>query len=261
MKSNKVLGQHFLKSYFFAKKIVNCLSLNPNDVVIEVGPGKGMLTNFLLNIKKLILIEKDKFLYDYLKKKYQNYQNIIILNNDILEIDLKKILHGYINVNEIKLISNLPYYLSKIFFKKMINWNFIKIFVLTIQKELANRLLANETTKINGYLTIKINYYFKIKKIFDIKKKHFNPPPKITSTTLLFQFQNNYLIKNKEIFFHFLSLIFQFKRKTLFNNLKLEYQKKQIYFAYIAMNLDLKIRSENLNIWNIICLYFLLQSC
>lgn len=259
MKSNKILGQHFLKSYFFAKKIVSCLSLTENDIVIEVGPGKGMLTNFLLNAKKLILIEKDKLLYQYLTKKYQNYKNVLILNNDILKIDLLNLIANNINNSNIKLISNLPYYLSKIFLEKMISWKFIDIFVLTIQKELGNRILAKNDSKENSYLTIKQNYYFKIQKIFDIQKEKFSPPPKVVSSTLVFKFKKTYLIKNSIDFFEFVLSIFYFKRKTLYNNLNLNFKKEKIYFAFNALNLKSSIRAENLDIWNIISLYFLLK--
>ena len=218
-KPKKSLGQNFLIDKNIAKKIVNITSIN-NQHIIEIGPGTGFLTDEIIKKKpkKLYLLEKDKSLYQNLKKKYYEYNNIEIINDDALKYDLQ-----YIKERK-KIISNLPYNIS---IKLIMNWLKIECklqkMVLMIQKEVADKMnYVNKIKKNRLNLFIEVASRYNIE--FDVSNNVFFPKPKINSSVITITPKNNLNIDLNK-FESFTREIFQYKRKKLSTVLKLKEKK------------------------------------
>ena len=218
-KPKKSLGQNFLIDKNIAKKIVNITSIN-SQCIIEIGPGTGFLTDEIIKKKpkKLYLVEKDKYLYQNLKKKYYDYRNIEIINDDALNFNLQ-----YIKEKK-KIISNLPYNIS---IKLIINWLKIECelqkMVLMIQKEVADKMnYANKIKKNRLNLFIEVASRYNVE--FDVSNNVFFPKPKINSSVITIIPKNNLKIDLNK-FEYFTREIFQYKRKKLSTVLKLKEKK------------------------------------
>ena len=218
-KPKKSLGQNFLIDKNIAKKIVNITSIY-NQYIIEIGPGTGFLTDEIIKKKpkKLYLLEKDKSLYQNLKKKYYEYNNIEIINDDALKYDLQ-----YIKERK-KIISNLPYNIS---IKLIMNWLKIECklqkMVLMIQKEVADKMnYVNKAKKNRLNLFIEVASRYNIE--FDVSNNVFFPKPKINSSVITITPKNNLNIDLNK-FESFTREIFQYKRKKLSTVLKLKEKK------------------------------------
>jgi len=215
----KSLGQNFLIDRNIAKKIVNITSIE-NQYIIEIGPGTGFLTDEIIKKKpkKLYLIEKDKSLYINLKKKYFDYKNIEIINDDALNFNWQ-------NIEERKkIISNLPYNIS---IKLIINWLKIKcelqIMVLMIQKEVADKMnYLNQIKKNRLNLFIEVASRYNIE--FDVSNNVFFPKPKVNSSVISITPKKNLKI-NLNKFEFFTREIFQYKRKKLSTVMRLKEKK------------------------------------
>jgi len=215
-KPKKSLGQNFLIDKNIAKKIVNITSIN-NQYIIEIGPGTGFLTDEIIKKKpkKLYLLEKDKSLYQYLKKKYYDYKNIEIINDDALNFNLQCIKERK------KIISNLPYNIS---IKLIMNWLKIECklqkMVLMIQKEVADKMnYVNKIKKNRLNLFIEVASRYNIE--FNVSNNVFFPKPKINSSVITIIPKNNLKIDLNK-FESFTREIFQYKRKKLSTVLKLK---------------------------------------
>jgi len=218
-KPKKSLGQNFLIDKNIAKKIVNLTSID-NQHIIEIGPGTGFLTDEIIKKKpkKLYLVEKDKSLYIYLKKKYYDYKNIEIINDDALNFNLQ-----YIKEKK-KIISNLPYNIS---IKLIINWLKIECelqkMILMIQKEVADKMnYVNKIKKNRLNLFIEVASSYNIE--FNVSNNVFFPKPKINSSVITITPKNNLKIDLNK-FESFTREIFQYKRKKLSTVLKLKEKK------------------------------------
>ncbi len=218
-KPKKSLGQNFLIDKNIANKIVNLTSIE-NQHIIEIGPGTGFLTDQIIKKKpkKLYLLEKDKSLYLYLKKKYFDYKNIEIINDDALNFNLQ-----YIKERK-KIISNLPYNIS---IKLIMNWLKLECelqkMVLMIQKEVADKMKYVKKIKKN-----RLNLFIEVASIynveFDVSNNVFFPKPKINSSVVTIIPKNNLNIDLNK-FESFTREIFQHKRKKLSTVLKLKDKK------------------------------------
>ncbi|GIW68037.1 MAG: ribosomal RNA small subunit methyltransferase A [Candidatus Parcubacteria bacterium] len=207
----KALGQNFLKNRLFLKEISNNLTIKAEDIIIEIGGGHGELTQFLLKAKKLIVYEIDKNLAEILKNKFKNFQNVEIVNENFLKADLKKFNHQY------KLVGNIPYRITGLILRKILTLdNFPQVFVFTLQKEVGEKILAN-----NNFLSHWIKIWGKVEKIDFIKNKYFWPQPKVDSVTLKIKFYSQPLVKEPEAFAQFLRSFFKHPRRMLKNNLDL----------------------------------------
>ena len=180
----KKLGQNFLIDENVIKKIVDCAPVSNKNEILEIGPGTGNLTKFLIDKdpKKIFLIEKDKKLYEILKNKFG--KKVEIFNEDILKFKNKNILS-----NNTVIFGNLPYNISSQILTKFIfnfeNFKF-KMLIFMFQKELADRIIANVNSSNYGRLSIISNWKLNIQKICDIQPEAFSPRPRVKSTLLLF---------------------------------------------------------------------------
>ena len=243
IKPKKSLGQNFLIDRNVLEQIVNSVEIT-NKEVLEIGPGSGNLTTFILkkNPKKVYVIEKDNELALLLEDKFTN--EITIINDDVLKVDEDKISNEKLTV-----FGNLPYNIStEILSKWIININknfWFEHLVLMFQKEVAERIIAEFNTSKYGRLSILSSWKLNIKKIIDIKPQSFAPRPKIDSTLLLFTPRENFFeLKDAKNLEMITRVFFSQRRKMLkkpfnkiFNNAK-EISEK--------FNIDLNLRPQNL---------------
>ena len=244
IKPKKSLGQNFLIDHIVLEQIVDAVEV-ANKEVLEVGPGSGNLTTFILKKKpkKVYVIEKDDELAILLKDKFSNEINII--NDDILKISEDKI-----SSEKLTVFGNLPYNISTEILSKWIvniDRNFwFESLVLMFQKEVADRIIAESNTSKYGRLSILSNWKLNIKKIIDIKPQSFSPRPKIDSTLLLFTPRENYFeLKDAKNLEMVTRVFFSQRRKMLkkpfnqiFNNAKLVAEKFDINLNLRPQNLE-----------------------
>jgi len=243
--AKKSLGQNFLIDKKILEKIVNTTTIK-DKVILEIGPGTGNLTSYILKKKpkRVFVIEKDNELSSSLKNKF--YNQITIINKDVLKVDETKLFDEQVTV-----FGNLPYNIStEILSKWIINLkdNFwFECLVLMFQKEVADRIIAEFDTSDYGRLSIICNWKLNIKKICDIKPEAFFPKPKIHSSLLLFHPKKNFIkINNPNNLEKVTRIFFNQRRKMLkkpFNQLFNGDQK-----VLDKLKIDLNLRPQNLNL-------------
>ena len=213
----KSLGQHFLINKKILKKIVSLDDIK-DKIIFEIGPGRGALTKEILqnNPKRLILIEKDKNLKTYLFKLQEKFEDIVsFIDDDVLNINLKDF-----NYNKVKIISNLPYNIASTLIIKLIkNYDIIESMVLMVQKEVAERLSAKVSTPFYSRLSVLIQLYAEVEKVFDVEPYNFNPRPKVESTVIKIMPYRKRKIHYDRLD-NVLKISFRQRRKTIKNNLK-----------------------------------------
>ena len=241
----KSLGQNFLVDEKILNFIVNLGEISTKDIVLEVGPGTGNLTEKILKKKpkKIIVVEKDKNLTINLEKKFN--KNIEIINEDILCFD-----QSFLYKKKIIIFGNLPYNIST---QILTSWikidnlnNFCKKFVLMFQKEVADRILADYNSKNYGRLSIISSWKLDIEKIMDINPSSFFPAPKIKSSLLVFKPKKNYFkIKNPRNLEHITNVFFNQRRKMIKKPLKFLFKNYEQVSK--ELDIDLQLRPQNLN--------------
>ena len=219
VRPKKFLGQHFLKDQNIASKIVAALIL-PQEVskVIEIGPGTGVLTQFLTEKKniELTLIEIDRESVAYLKEKFPALTPRLV-EGDFLELDLRKLI-----ADDFHIIGNFPYNISsQIFFKALQHRNQVKQIVCMLQKEVADRIAEKEGSKTYGILSVLLQAYYTIEYLFKVPPGVFHPPPKVMSAVIRLTRNNRITLGCDEALFQkIVKQGFQNRRKTLRNALK-----------------------------------------
>ena len=241
----KSLGQNFLVDNKVLNQIVDLGEIKSNDIVIEVGPGTGNLTEKILQKKpkKLTVIEKDINLSLFLKKKFSN--DLEIINDDILNYN-----QGIYHNKKVIMFGNLPYNIST---QILTSWikinnlnNFCKRFILMFQKEVADRILAEYNTKNYGRLSIIASWKMNIKKIIDINPVSFLPSPKVKSSLLIFIPKKNfYKLENPKNLEHITNIFFSQRRKMIKKPLKILFKNYEKVSK--DLSLDLNLRPQNLN--------------
>ena len=218
VKAKKHLGQHFLKDENIAKKIADTLSLEGYDDVLEIGPGMGVLTKYLLDKDTTThVVEIDSESVDYLKNNYLNIAGRIY-EKDFLRYDLNLVFKG----KPFAIIGNFPYNISsQIVFKTLEIRNQIPEFSGMFQKEVALRICSKEGNKVYGILSVLTQAFYNAEYLFTVPPDVFNPPPKVDSGVLLLTRKENYTLPcNEKLFFRVVKTGFQQRRKTLRNSLK-----------------------------------------
>ena len=243
----KRYGQNFLKDDNILNNIVNTIDITENDLVIEIGPGAGALTNKLLNkTKKIICFEIDKQLEIYLNKFEET--GVKVIYGDFLDQDVKSYLN--FSYDNLYIIANLPYYITTPILNKIIVDKIpVNKCLFMVQKEVADRLSASKSTKDYNSLTVFMNYYFEIKKLFNVSRNVFYPKPNVDSAVILLAKREKPLVnvKNEEKFFKLIKDSFKYKRKTLKNNLK-SYDLEKIEEILNKYNMNLSARAEAISI-------------
>ena len=244
IKAKKSLGQNFLIDVNIIKKIVSLIEIN-NKSILEVGPGTGNLTSYILkkNPKKLLVVEKDKNLANLLKKKFED--KLLMINDDILKVNEK-------DLDDEKLIvfGNLPYNISTEILAKWIlnlkNKSFwFDALILMFQKEVADRIIAKFNSSKYGRLSILANWKLEIDKICDIKPSSFSPKPKVDSSLLFFKPKKNFpQFKDPKNLEKITRIFFNQRRKKLKKPFKLLFNDNVKILNEIKI--DLNLRPHNL---------------
>jgi len=246
IKAKKSLGQNFLKDELILKNIADSIITNENDLIIEIGPGKGALTKHLkLKNSNLLCYEIDKRMEPILKKLEDEKTKIIF--KDFLEANIIEDIKDY-NYNNIYIIANIPYYITTPIIKKVIELPKLESMSLLVQKEVAERFSAKPGSKAYGSLTVYLNYYFEINYLITVKNTCFDPIPKVDSAVINFKRKDkNTNVKNEELLFKLIEESFKMKRKTLRNNLK-KYDWHKINEVLEKNNFHDNIRAEEISL-------------
>jgi 16S rRNA (adenine1518-N6/adenine1519-N6)-dimethyltransferase len=247
-------GQNFLIDKNIANNIVKAANLKQQDLVLEVGPGMGILTKIIQSqVKYLIAVEIDEFLYKQLNYYFSlqdDIKNIKIINVDFLKFNLdglqfSKTLRGEIlQQNSFKIVSNLPYSVGTAIIQRILPLSFWGIAVFMLQKEVAQRLIAKTNSKNYGYISIFSSYYAECKVLFDVSANCFKPKPKVVSSVVKLM---NKLPDSPELFFFdFVKHSFNMRRKTMLNCLSSfkNLGKRQAVDILNSCKLDMSLRPD-----------------
>ncbi len=239
-------GQVFLTSNRIADRLVEAVGIESDDVVLEIGAGKGMLTRRLARkAKQVYAVEIDRFLFAALIDATEEFANVLNINEDILKVDLS-------TFGPLKIIGNLPYSLSTpILFHLLHYRDYWDCAVLTLQREFARRLCARPGTKEYGSITVVFELYTRRKPLFSIPPRFFSPRPKVSSAAIRVERTKSPTIPaNEDFFFRVVRASFAQRRKTLANSLarNLAIDKSKLVEVESATGISLSRRAETLSI-------------
>lgn len=255
-KPKKQLGQNFLADKKVIEKIIEKSGLNAHDIVLEIGPGQGLLTYAIAQkVKKVIAVEKDEKLYNYLLKKFENIKNVEFVNEDILEY-LKKQENKKSKKQKYKVIGNIPYYLTSHLIRELLALkNKPSEIILMLQKEVAERLVAKKGEM--NLLAISVQIFAEPEILFHVSKNSFWPKPKVDSAVIKLKVKKEKLKIEEEKFFNLVKAGFAAKRKLLINNLAkgLDISKEKIYDIFRVVGIDINARAQDLSVEEWIGIY------
>lgn len=257
IKANKNLGQNFLIDEQVIEKIVNASEITKEDCVIEIGPGLGTLTKELLEkAGKVISIELDKKMITILKDRFALYDNFELINNDVLQVDLKNIIltEKEKGLKNVKVVANLPYYITTPIIMKLLEEKLdLESITVMVQKEVADRLIAIPSDKETGAITYSVYYYAKGEEILEVPKTSFIPEPEVTSKVIKLNIRKepSVKVKSPEVMFRIIKCAFMQRRKTLLNalvNTKVFLNKDEGIKILKKIGLREDVRAEKLKI-------------
>lgn len=238
------LGQHFLFDPSILKRIIDVAGVNPDDTVVEIGPGHGRLTKMLSQVaSRVIAIEIDTSLYNRLKEELKGIDNILLIHGDALRFP-------YDELDPFKVVANIPYYITTpIIFKLLEHRKNLISMTLTVQKEVADRIVAVPNTKNYGVLSVIIQYYGESSLKFVIPRGAFRPPPDVDSAVVKIDILREPKVKvvNEGVFHRVVKAAFGQRRKTLSNALK-SLVKGDIKEIIKKAGINPAIRGESLTI-------------
>lgn len=251
IRPNKKLGQNFLVNVDVCKKIVDAALVNDPSKIIEVGPGLGALTEFLIESKiPLTLIELDRTFVE----QWQN-RGVNVLHEDALKLDWDKLS----NPENTVLVSNLPYQISSsiVIDRSILPYNVSRM-VLMFQKEVGQRMIAKHKTADYGLLTVIAQTFWKIEHLMDVGPKDFYPPPQVASRVLTFQ-RIEADVANPKKYLTMVKVAFAQRRKFMVSNLGQIHPKDKIIAALTKLGIKETVRAEELSVEQFINLYQILE--
>lgn len=256
--ANKKLGQNFLISEEAVNAIIDSANITNEDLIIEIGPGLGTLTQRLLEkAGKVICIELDTKMVNIITERFALYDNITILNQDVLKVDLQKLIKEEKKKNKLskaKIVANLPYYITTPIIMKLLEDRLdIETITIMIQKEVAQRLIANPGDNLSGAITYGIHYFSEPENIIEVKNDAFIPAPEVDSQVIKLKLRNKpkVEVEDEKRLFKIIKQSFMQRRKTLINALSngnLFESKQEIGKMLENLNIDEKIRGEKLTL-------------
>jgi len=253
-KFSKSLGQNFLIDDNVIDKIIDGARVKEGDKVIEVGPGIGTLTREMAKrAEKVVAVEIDKNLIPILKETLADFDNTEVVNEDILKVDINKLVDEKLSGGPVKLIANLPYYITTPIVMKFLEEDIpVTDIVVMVQKEVADRMNAVPSTKDYGALSVAVQYYCDTEIVAKAPRHMFIPQPKVDSTVigLHIRAEEKYKADNEQLFFKTVKAAFGQRRKTLLNSLSSMgvLDKAKIKEVLAEAGIDEKRRGETLSI-------------
>jgi len=256
---SKSLGQNFLTDANIIDKIIEGAQIGENDLVIEIGPGIGVLTAAAAAYaRKVIAVEIDRNLIPILKETLKEYENISILHADILKTDLIAVLEQNKEINRaertgVKVIGNLPYYITTPIIMKLLEEGVpVDSITIMMQKEVADRIKSGPGTKAYGALSVAVQYYCTVVPVASVPKEVFIPQPKVDSAVIRLDLRKEKSVKllDEAVFFSVVKYGFGKRRKTLLNSLTgvMGKTKEEIAEALTETGIDPMRRAETLSI-------------
>src|SRR3989344_3692262 len=250
MRAKKSLGQHFLKNEKALRTIVQTGEIEKKDIILEIGPGMGALTEKLLATGcQVLAIEKDDKLYEFLKTKFEKYISLgklRLIHGDILELNPQSY---QLEAISYKLISNIPYNITGAILKKFLETNYQpEKMVLLVQKEVAERIVARNNKE--SILSISVKAYGTPRYIETVKAGSFVPVPKVDSAIMVIENISKQFFHGfrEDDFFKILKTGFKSKRKKLSSNLSTIFAKNKVQETFQKLNLDDNLRAENIGV-------------
>jgi 16S rRNA (adenine1518-N6/adenine1519-N6)-dimethyltransferase len=256
IKAKKSLGQNFLKDDAILNRIIESAGLTSEDIVVEIGPGTGALTEKLSAVcKKVIAVELDDRLIDLLRNKLRNFGNTEVVHGDILKINLPALVEEKLKANETKgykVVANIPYYITAPIIRLLLETKYPpKEIMLMVQKEVAERICA--TAGEMSILAVSVQYYAAAEYLFTVPRAAFDPTPKVDSAIIRITRSSEQGTENNEEvkkFFRIVRAGFSAKRKTLANNLSngLQIDKNEIEEKMITLGFSKNTRAQELGV-------------
>lgn len=252
----KKFGQNFLIDTHVLERIVESANITKDDVVLEIGPGIGTMTQYLAeSAGKVLAIEIDDKLIPILQDTLSAYDNVRVIHQDVLKVDLKKLAEEENNGRKFKVVANLPYYITTpIIMGLFENQVPIESITIMVQKEVADRMQVGPGTKDYGALSLAVQYYAKPKIVMEVSPNCFMPRPNVGSAVIRLERHevNPVSVQDEHLMFKLIRASFNQRRKTLANGLKnaaeLNFTKEEIESAITALGLPLTIRGEALTL-------------
>ncbi len=250
--AKKSLGQNFLINPHIVDKIISAAELTPDDTVLEVGPGTGNITKKLAEkARRVIAVEKDHRLIEQLEKTFKNFPNVEVVEGDILKLKIETFNENWkLEIGNYKVVANIPYYITSHLLRNILeNWPQLKLIVLTIQKEVAQRITAKPPHM--NLLALSVQYYAEPKIIGFISKNNFRPVPKVDSAIIRLSVKSKAQnTKQTEELFQIVRAGFSEKRKQLAAVLskKLKLDKEKVKTALENLGISSTARAENLSL-------------
>ena len=253
----KNLGQNFLQDEKILQKIVESVMCTEDDCIVEIGPGHGALTKYLVKYNcPVIAFEIDKEVKPVLDRI--KAPNLRVVYEDFMKVNVKEYLPD--NYKNLYIIANIPYYITTPILEKIIAENLNeKACTLMVQKEVADRFSAKPGSKDYGSISVYLDYYYQVKKLFEVPRKAFYPVPKVDSAIIKLDRKDKRDLVDEDKFFKFVKSAFQFKRKNLRNNLK-NYDLEKINSVLVKYNHSLQNRAEEISLKEFLDIYAALFS-
>jgi len=252
IKPKKSLGQNFLIDKNIQRKIINACNLSKEDIVLEIGSGTGELAAELsARVKKVYALEIDSRLYLELEQRLSRDSNCQIIKSDILKFNINKFLRENKIDQKIKVIGNIPYYISSPIIEHLIGYsNNISQAFMTVQKEFGRRVVACPGSKVYGSFSCFVQYYAQSKILFEISSACFRPIPKVSSCFLSLKFTDRHAVevKDEEAFFKLIRAAFNQRRKTLRNSLSNFITPDKLERFLNSAGIDKNVRPEDLSL-------------
>ncbi|MGN0468033.1 MAG: 16S rRNA (adenine(1518)-N(6)/adenine(1519)-N(6))-dimethyltransferase RsmA [Acutalibacteraceae bacterium] len=251
---SKALGQNFLINPSVCPKMAQMCGADEETGVIEIGPGIGVLTKELaLRAKKVVCIELDERLLPVLDETLGEFDNVKIINGDILKIDLKKLIEEEFAGMKVVVCANLPYYITSPVIMRLLESKLpISAVTVMIQKEVADRLCAEAGSRNAGAITVSVNYFAKAQKLFDVSKGSFMPAPKVDSAVIKLDIKEkpDVFVSDENKFFKMVKAAFAMRRKTALNAISagMGMEKEKVANAIEKSGFDLNIRAEKMTL-------------
>lgn len=250
---SKSLGQNFLTDGNIVRNICQAGEVTKEDCILEIGPGLGTLTEELaLNAKKVVAVELDESLLPVLEETLKRYNNIEVVHGDILKVDVNRLIDEKLGGGPIKVIANLPYYVTTPIIAKLIEEDLnIETITVMVQKEVAERIVASPGNKQYGSLSVFINFYTSPEIVMEVPRTVFMPQPNVNSAVVKLKLKKELPEVDKKLFFKVIRSAFGKRRKTILNSLssgELDLEKEDIKKVLERANISSKKRAEDLKI-------------
>lgn len=250
---SKALGQNFLINPDVCPQMAESLSADENTGVLEVGPGIGVLTKELCRVAgKVVSVELDKRLFPVLDETLAEFDNLEIINADVMKIDLNKLIEEkFSGCSSVKVCANLPYYITSPVIMTLLESKLpVDEIVVMVQKEAGERLCAEVGSRMAGAVTVAVNYYADSEILFDVNRDSFMPSPKVDSVVIRLAVRKNskFEVSNEKKFFSLIKCAFSQRRKTALNSISntMGVPKDKISAVFTELGLDTNIRAEKL---------------